>query len=164
MLISHIVAMTKNKLIGKANKLPWHLPADMEYFKEKTIGHVVIMGRKNYEAEGKPLSQRTNIIVTSKANYHAPNCIIVNNMEEAINKAGSIEKDEIFIVGGGEIYKQTMNIINKLYLTVIDLEMDGDVFYPDIDLNSWKMISKNKYQKDKENPYDHTYFVYERKP
>jgi len=162
MIISHIVAITRNKVIGRNNKLPWNLPADMQYFKNTTKGHTVIMGRKNYESEGKPLEERINIIVTRQKGFEAPGCYIVNSIDNAIATAKKFEKKEIFIIGGGEIYRQTLNIINKLYLTVIDIELEGDVFYQQPDLNKWKLISKCYYKKDNVNKFSHTYYVYQR--
>ena len=160
--ISHIVAVSKNNVIGINNQLPWHLPADMSYFKEKTKGHVVIMGRKNYEAEGKVLPDRINIIITRDKNFIAENCIVVHSVEEALVCAKKLEKKEIFIIGGGEIYKQTISLVNRIYITIIEVEIKGEVFYPQINLNQWILKSKTFYKKDKQNIYNHTYYIYDR--
>ncbi len=163
MIVSQIAAMSQNRIIGKNNTLPWKLPADMKYFKDTTNGHVVIMGRKNFEAEGKPLKNRTNIVISHKKDFQATGCINVLSIDEALKKAREIEHEEIFIIGGGIIYKHTLHLTDKIYLTVIHEEFEGDVFFPQIDLNHWKEKSKRFYPKDKYNPYDHTYFVYVKK-
>lgn len=163
MLISHIVAISKNHVIGKNNQLPWHLPADTKYFRDKTLGHVVIMGRKNYEAEGKPLKDRTNIIITRNKNFQAENCLIARSLNQAISIAKPIEKEEIFIIGGGQVYKESLSVVDRLYVTIIDIEIEGDVYYPKIDLNIWKPVSKRNYLADQSNHYNHTYYIFERK-
>ena len=129
---SIIVAITPEKVIGKkGGGLLWHIPGDMRRFKELTTGHVVIMGRKTYETIGKPLPNRTNIILTRDKNYGAPGCLVVPSLEEALEKAKEIENDEIFIMGGGEIYRQAIGKAHKLYLTLVHKNFDGDVFFPD---------------------------------
>lgn len=162
MILSHIVAIGKNNVIGKANQLPWHLPADMKYFRETTKNHVVIMGRKNFEAEEKPLHDRVNIILSRQKEFHIPGCFVVKHIEDALKIAAKYEKDETFIIGGGEIYKLTLPHVQKIYITKIDIEIEGDVYYPDIDYNNWRLVSKRLYQKDHLNRYDHTYFIYEK--
>jgi dihydrofolate reductase len=163
MILSHIVAVSKNYVIGKNNALPWKLPADMQYFKKTTENHVVIMGRKNFEAEGKPLPNRTNIVISKQNNYIAPGCMMAKTIEEAIKLAEKYEKNETFIVGGGEIYNQTLPLTDKLYITMIDMVADGDVYYALPDMNDWKLISQRFYAKDKRNSYNHTYYIYQRK-
>lgn len=163
MIISQIAAISKNYVIGKNNQLPWHLPADMHYFKETTQGHFVIMGRKNYEAEGKPLPDRTNIIITRKENFSAPGCFVFKTIDEALEYCQDQNQQEIFIIGGGEIYKQTLEITQRIYLTIIDIEIDGDVFYPKLNFDDWQVLKKWDYKKDERNEFDHTYYVLERK-
>jgi dihydrofolate reductase len=163
MIVSHIAAISKNRAIGRNNQLPWHLPADTLYFKNTTLGHVVIMGRKNFEAEGKALPQRTNIVVTRNEGFQAQGCIAVNTIDEALKKAKALDEKEVFIIGGGEIYKQTLHLADRLYITIIDMETEGDVFYPEVNWDNWRTISFRHYEKDSNNPFDHDYYIYERK-
>lgn len=163
MIISTIVGMANNRAIGKENDIPWHLPADLKYFKKTTIGKPIIMGRKCYESIGRPLPKRTNIIITRNKDYEAKGCIITHSLQEAIAKAKEEETTEIFIIGGGEIYQKALAIVDKIYLTCIDLVVeDATVFFPNIDSNQWQLIKEEKHQKDKKNPYDYTFKVLKR--
>lgn len=165
MNISIIVAVSRNNVIGKNNSLIWHLPADMKFFKEKTTGHCIITGRKNYESipeKYRPLPNRTNIIVTRQKNYPAPNTIIADSIEQAIEKAKKITDKEIFIIGGGDIFKQSLYLTNIIYLTKIDYLFEGDVFFPEIDLKEWKEISRVKGIIDEKNKYPHEFIVYKK--
>jgi dihydrofolate reductase len=163
MIISSIVATAKNRVIGKDNDMPWHLPADLSYFKRTTTGHHVIMGRKNYEAIGKPLPNRTNIIITRDKSFTCTNCEVLHSLENALRFAQENGENEVFIIGGGTIYEQSKGYWNKLYLTEIDLETDGDVFFPELHWDEWILISEEKYEKDEKNPYDYCFKVFERK-
>jgi|SRR3954470_8436734 len=165
MSISLIVAVGSNNAIGKNNTLIWHLPADMKFFKEKTTGHCIITGRKNYESiplKFRPLSNRTNIIITRQSDYVAPGAIIVDSIDAAIKKAKTMSDDEIFIIGGGDIFKQSIHLADTIYLTRIDQSFDADVFFPDLNLKEWKEVSKVKGTKDEKNPYDFTFYVYKK--
>ena len=143
-MISAIVAMDKNGVIGKDGKIPWHLPKDLKYFKEKTWGHPVIMGRKSFESIGKPLKGRTNIVVSRDPHFEA-DCLTVNSIELAIKVAKYKEGwGEIFIIGGREIYQQTMQYWNRLYLTRVHCKTDGDTRFPTIDFKDWKLISEDR--------------------
>ncbi len=129
--ISLIVAISKNLAIGKGNKLLWYIPADLKRFRQITAGHAVIMGKKTFESIGKPLPNRTNIIVTRDEKFEQPGCIIAHSVDEALYKAKNLEKQEIFIIGGGQIFEQTLHLADKLYLTIIDQEVtDADTFFP----------------------------------
>lgn len=130
-LISIIVAIGKNRELGKNNKLLWHIPADMKRFKEKTRGHAVIMGRKTFESIGKPLANRTNIVITRNRLLHREGVIVAYSLEEAINIARKHEKEEIFIIGGAQIYSQAISLADKLYLTIVKGKYDADVFFPE---------------------------------
>ncbi len=166
MNISIIVAAGSNNAIGKNNSLIWHLPADMKFFKEKTIGHCIITGRKNYESIPKkfrPLSNRTNIIITRQENYHAPGTIITNSLQQAIEKAKEISEKEIFIIGGGDIFKQSLHLVDTIYLTRIEHAFDADVFFPELNLKEWLEISRIKGIKDEKNKYDYSFLVFKRK-
>lgn len=162
MIISQIVAISANFVIAKNNKLPWDLPADMEYFKNVTWGHHVLMGRKNYEAEGKLLEGRINIIITRKSNYNVPGAYIFSNVEDGIDAARKAGEKELFVVGGGQIYRQTLKYTDRLYLTVIHNEFQGDTFYKEFQNEHWETISQITYKADQKNPIDHTYYVMEK--
>ena len=163
MIISQIAAMSKNRIIGNNNQLPWSLPADMTFFKNKTVGHTVIMGKNNYLAEGKPLRDRKNIIVTHNREFKEDGIWIAYSVEEALDIGRKIETEELFIIGGGQIYEQTLKYTQRIYLTVIDAFIEGDVFYPEIDCNNWILLNSRFYMSDKQNPFSHTYYVYNRK-
>ena len=161
MTISIIAAVAKNNVIGKNNDLVWHLPKDLKFFKDKTSGHHIIMGRKNYETLMRPLPNRTSVIITRRKNYQAPGCIVVHSIEEAIAK---VENDaEPFIIGGGQIYRQSMHIANRMYITHIDESFEGDTYFPEIDLHTWKVVSRTNHPADEKNPYAFSIVVYERK-
>jgi len=161
MIISLIAAMDKNRVIGKGGKLPWNLPADMKYFKDKTLGKPVIMGRKTYESVGKPLPNRTNIIVTHNQDYKAEGCIVVHSVDEALKAAENAE--EVMIIGGSQIYEEFLPKANKLYLTIIDTEIEGDTYFPEYKIEEWKEASYEEHERDAENQYDYTFLVFERK-
>ena len=129
--ISIICAISENRAIGKDNKLLWHITNDLNRFKELTSGHVVLMGRNTFLSIGRSLPNRTNIIITQDKRYKAAGCIVCHSLEEAIETAKQYEEDEIFIIGGGQIYKQTIGLVDKLYLTVVESEFEADTFFPD---------------------------------
>lgn len=165
MIISIIVAVSENNIIGKDNSLIWHLPSDMKYFKEKTTGHCVITGRKNYESipeKFRPLPNRTNIVVTRQKDYLAPGAIVIASIEGAIEKAKEIGAEEVFIIGGAEIYKQSMHLADKLYVTKIYYEFEGDVSFPEIDITTWKETKRIDFKADEKNKYDHSFGEYEK--
>src|ERR1035437_8776354 len=125
MIVSLIVAVAENNVIGKDNNLPWHLPADMKYFRDTTLGHCVIMGRKNYDSiplKYRPLEKRTNIVITRQKDFKADNCIVVHSVEEALSEAKRENESEAFIIGGADIYKQTIDVADKIYYTKIRSE------------------------------------------
>lgn len=162
MIISCIVAMAKNRVIGRENDIPWYLPADLQYFKKTTIGRTVIMGRNCYASIGRPLPKRTNIIVTRDPFFISSVCPVAHSIPEALHLAHEAGEEEVFIIGGGQIYDQTMDLWDKLYITEVDTEVEGDVYFPEIDQNVWKLISISAHQKDEKNPFDYTFKVYER--
>ncbi len=145
--ISIIVAVAGEKrVIGKKGGMPWYIPAELKRFKQITMGHPIIMGRRTHESIGKPLPGRTNIIVTHDVEYQSPGCLIAHSLDEAIEKAkGKEGSDEIFVIGGGELYKQALPSANKLYLTYIDKEIEGDVFFPDYS-EFKKIVSESDWQ------------------
>lgn len=163
MVLSIIVAVSEDNVIGKDNALIWHLPADMKFFKEKTVGHCVITGRKNYESipeKYRPLPNRTNIVITRQKKYIAPGAIVVDSLEKAIDRALQTGDDEVFIIGGAEIYKQSINLVDKLYITKIRHKFEGDAFFPEINLENWKEIKRINFSADEKNRYDYTFFEY----
>ncbi len=160
MIISQIVAVSLNNAIGKDNGLPWHMPTDMAYFKNKTWGHYIITGRRNYEAEGKALPGRVNIVLTRNPDYQIADGIVVNELEDAINIARKSGEKELFIVGGAEIYKLAMPVTDRIYLTKIHAHIDGDTFYPELDMNTWEEVSIERKKADATNPFDYDFIIY----
>ena len=162
MIISQIVAVSLNNVIGKDNGLPWHMPTDMAYFKNKTWGHHIVTGRRNYEAEGKALPARVNLVLTRNPGFQIRDGIVVHQLDEAIEIANRSEEDELFIVGGAEIYKLAMQVTERIYLTRIHAQIEGDTFYPELDMTVWKQVSIDRRKADEKNPYDYDFIIYER--
>jgi len=160
--ISAIVAIDQNNGIGENNQLLCKLPDDLKYFKEKTLGHSIIMGRKTYESLGRPLPGRRNIILSKQLDYNVNGCEVYNSIPECMK---NIPDDEVFIIGGESIFKQTLNYCSKIYLTKIDASFQADAFFPTIDLNQWKDVSQNKlvHPIDEKHAYSFRFIVYERK-
>ena len=150
MNISIIVAMSKNRVIGKNNTMPWHLSDDLKNFKSVTTGKTVIMGRLTYESIGKPLPNRKNIVLSR--NLKNSDVIVLNKLEHAIEE--SKEENEIFIIGGQDIYNQTVGMASKIYLTTINENLQGDKYFPEIDLTNWTLVSTRNYQKNENNSHD----------
>jgi len=166
MIISLIAAVTENHVIGKDNDLPWHLPDDMKFFMETTKGHHVIMGRKNYESlppKFRPLPNRTNIVITRQKNFSAPACEVVNSLEAAIEIAKTGSEPEVFVIGGAEIFNQSMHLADRLYITEIKTTLDGDTYFPVIDKNNWTALSKKNHPADERHKYAFDFVTYERK-
>ncbi len=161
MIISIIAAIGKNNVIGSEGKLPWRMKADMKRFVSLTKGKTVVMGRKTYESIGKPLKDRTNIILTRNSEFTADGCTVVNSVDEVFEVVG--DRSEIMVIGGASIYKQFLHRANKMYLTIIDHNFDGDVFFPDFDTDQWNEIEREAHNKDSENPYDYAFVTLERK-
>ena len=162
-IITLIVAASNNNAIGKQNNMPWHLPEDLKFFKNTTWGMPVIMGRKTFESVGKPLPGRTNIIITSNKNWKAENTISTSSIDEAIKVATETNAKEIFITGGGEIYKQTLAFADKVYLTRVDTTIDGDAFFPEMDLEIWEIIFEKQVKADDKNKFDMTFQTWKKK-
>lgn len=162
MIVSAIAAVDRNQVIGKDNGIPWYLPADLQYFKRTTLGHHVIMGRKSFESIGRPLVKRTNIVVTRDLFFTASNCLVAHSLEEAISIAVENEETEAFVIGGGEIYRQSMPFLDRVYLTRVDIEVEGDVFFPELPAEEWKLVSSEPHGPDEKNPMTYAFEVYER--
>ena len=158
-MISIIAAMDKNRLIGQEGRIPWRLPADLAYFKRLTLGHPVIMGRRTFESIGEPLSDRQNVIITANQGYQKKGCAILHSMEDALDFC--MDKD-VFIIGGAQIYREFLPYAERLYITLIDDTFSGDSYFPEIDGNLWKLISKTQGERNEKNPYDYYFLVYER--
>lgn len=161
MIISLIVAMDENRVIGYNNKLPWNLPSELKYFRETTKAKPVIMGRKTYESIGRPMPDRLNIIVTRDKNYKADKCIVVNTKEDAVKTAK--DADEVMVIGGSEIYKLFFPIANRLYLTKVHGNFKGDTSFPEFNEDEWVKVKEKFVEKDSENEYSYTIVVLERK-
>ncbi len=163
-MLSLIVAMDQNRVIGNKGAIPWHLPDDFEYFKALTSGHPVIMGRKTHESIGRTLPKRTNIVITRDTNYLPhPGSFVTRTLEEALNMARKQDgAEEIFIIGGAEIYAMALSMTNRIYLTEIHHAFSGDTFFPDIPKNQWKEISRKKGLRDEKHAFDHDFVIYEK--
>ena len=160
-MISLIFAMGKDNSIGYKNKMPWHLPADLAYFKKATMGLPVIMGRKTFESLGRPLPGRTNIVISRNKEFFHEGCIVVDSVE----KAKELTKDkDCFIIGGAEIYDAFMPIADKMYITEIDSVFQADTFFPQIDYSKWKLVSSVPGVKNEKNPFEYKHLVYEKNP
>lgn len=165
MIVSAIAALSTNRVIGRNNDLPWRLPDDMKFFMNKTKGHHVVMGRKNYDSlheKFKPLPQRTNIVITRQQDFVAPGCIVVNAIEPALELAAKNSETECFIIGGAEIYKLAMPYTTRLYLTEIDAIIEGDTYFPEIDQADWVETSREHHPGDDRHRFPFDIVVYNR--
>ena len=160
-MVTIIAAIAANNALGKDNQLIWHLPADLKRFKKTTLNHAVIMGRKTYESLGKPLPNRTNILITRDKNYKAEGCLVVNSVKEALKAAAEVDENP-FILGGAEIYKQAMPFTDKLDITFVHHQFEADVFFPEIDKTIWKETSLENFKADENNKYDYSFVTFER--
>lgn len=157
MHISLIAAMSKNRVIGNSNALPWHLPADLKHFKKITIGKTILMGRKTYESIGKPLPGRKNIILTREKNFQAPDCLVIHNINELPKE---IIDHEIMVIGGAEIFQLFLAKAQRFYLTLIDAEIAGDIYFPEWNEDDWVEISREEHHADENNPYNYSFVEY----
>ncbi len=168
MTVSLIVAVSANGVIGKDNDLIWYLPRDLNYFKRVTENHVVIMGRRNYESipeKYRPLPKRTNVIVTRQSDYEAPDCELVSSVEEGIELANKLGDQEPFIIGGGQIYQYALdqNLIDRMYITEVHHDFEGDTYFPEVDTSTWKEVNREDHLKDNRHNYAYSFVVYEKK-
>ena len=165
MIRSIIAAVAENNVIGKDNGMVWHLPADLKYFKNKTQGHYVIMGRKTFESLDGQLSGRPTIIVTRKTDYHPQGYYVVHDVQDAFALAKSKGEKEVFILGGAEIYKLTLalDLVDKMYLTEIKASFEGDTFFPAFDRQQWEEVSRASHAPDEKNKYPYAFVEYVRK-
>jgi len=158
-----LVAFDENRVIGKNNTLIWHLPADLKRFKSLTTGHVIIMGRKTFESIGKPLPNRTTIVISRQADLQIEGVIIAHSVEEAILKAKSITREDIFIVGGAEIYALSLALADQILVTQLHDIFEGDAYFPEIPSASWEITEKERGVTDEKNAYQYSYITYTRK-
>jgi dihydrofolate reductase len=158
--ISIITAMARNRVIGKGNRVPWRLPGELQIFKKVTMGHHMVMGRKTYESFNRLLPGRTTVIVTRNPNYKVAGAIVVNSLQAAISACGS--DDEVFIIGGAQLFELALPLADRIYLTTVQAEVEGDTTMPDFDLTGWKQISTQVFKADAKNPYDYHFSVYQR--
>lgn len=166
MYLSLICAMDENMVIGRNNSLPWHLPEDLKYFKRTTMGNSIIMGRKTFESIGKALPGRTNIVITGNRDYEAEGVRVVASLEEAMELAENIAfidgSTEAFVIGGAALYESALPLVQRMHLTLVHAEVDGDTFFPDFDVDEWQEVSREYFEADEANPYDYSICVLER--
>jgi dihydrofolate reductase len=164
MSISLVVAASQNNAIGKDGKLLWHLPNDLKFFKNTTWGMVVIMGRKTFEEVNKPLPGRVNIVITSNAAWQAAGTITASGLQDALEKAALTNCKEIFIIGGGDIYRQSMDMADTIYITRVHSDLEGDTFFPVIDEAKWQFTSNEDFTADEKHAYAYSFQVWKLKP
>jgi len=162
MKVSLIAAMAKNRAIGVNNGLPWRLPADQRYFKAKTMGHSLIMGRRTFESIGeRPLPGRKTIVVSRRRDYAPPGVEVARSLDEALSRA---EGDEVFVAGGEEIFRQTLDRADRLYLTPIDKDFPGDTFFPEFDESAWRLAEREHHAATPEIPFAYSFEIWEKNP
>ena len=161
-MITIIAAIANNNALGKDNDLIWHLPADLKRFKKVTSGHHILMGRNTFESIGKPLPNRTSVIITRNNDYFKDGCLVANSIKEAIDLTD--EKDA-FIIGGAQIYKQALkdNLADRLDITIVHHDFEADVFFPEINMDVWKEVAREDFKADEKNKYDYSFVSYIRK-
>lgn len=158
--ITLIVAAAENNAIGKNNQMPWHLPNDFKYFKSNTIDHTIVMGRKTFESIGRGLPQRRNLVLTTDLTFNADDIDIATNIQEMLRSCR--DEKEIFIIGGAQIYKQTLPLADKVLLTRVHTHLDGDAFFPELPAAQWKLISQEAHPADDRHAYAYTFEVWQR--
>lgn len=162
MIISLIVAMAQNRVIGRDNALPWRLPADLHYFKHTTLGKPIVMGRKTFESIGKPLPGRANIIITQDKNYHAAGCWVVHSIDEALRVTQS--NAEVMVIGGAKLFEQMLPRATRIYLTEIHQDIPGDTYFPELNRAAWRETQRIDCAPDEKNPYAYSFVVLEKAP
>ncbi len=162
MKISLIAALGPDRLIGRQNALPWQLPADLRHFKKLTMGHPIVMGRKTHESIGRPLPGRQNIVISRQPEYRADGCTVAHSLSDAL--AAAKDGDEVFIIGGAAVYQEALPRADRLHLTLIEGQFEGDTFFPDYDPPRWHELSRDRHEADPSNPHAHTFLTLERVP
>jgi len=159
-MLSIIVALSENNVIGTGNRLPWKISADLRRLKNLTMGHHLLMGRKTFESIGRPLPGRVNIIITRNENFKAEGCVVTKSMHEALEV--SRNDSETFVFGGGEIFREAISLVRKIYMTRVHAEIAGDTFFPVLNPDEWKEVSREDHTKDEHNEYDYSFITYDR--
>lgn len=162
-MISLLVAMDKNHVIGFENDMPWHLPGDLKYFKEKTTGHAIVMGRKTFDSIGRVLPHRRNIVLTRNQLDFPEGIEVIHNIDFIHTWKQDHPDEELFVIGGGHLFDQILPIADRMYITEIDEEFPGDTYFPAFDAKDWSLTSSIKGEKCKKNPYDYCFLQYDRK-
>lgn len=166
MKLAMIVAMAENRVIGRDNKLPWYLPNDLKYFKQVSMGKPILMGRKTYDSIGKPLPGRTNIVITRNPEWQAEGVKVVHSLEQALALAESIAEidgaEELMVIGGDQIYQSALPRCDRLYLTEVHAEVEGDAYFPDFDREQFKELARERFEAEGPNPYAYSFVVLER--
>ena len=163
MQISLIVAMSENNMIGAGGDLPWRLSADLRRFKKLTMGHHIVMGRKTYESIGRPLPGRTMVVISRKSDYQAEFGHVVHSVNAALEFARTAGDDEVFVIGGGEIYRQALPLVDRVYLTRVHAEVEGDTVFPAVDFANWTLVEKEECDADGKNQFAHSFCIYNRR-
>jgi dihydrofolate reductase len=158
--VSVIAALAKNRVIGIENRLPWRLPEDLAHFKALTLNHPILMGRKTFESLGRPLPGRTNIVITRNANYKPEGCLVADSIPAALALCADV--DEVFFIGGAELYAQVIPLADRLYLTEVDIEAEGDAWFPDYDTSTFREVSRESHTGEKGDVLEFDFVVYER--
>lgn len=161
--LSLVVAASENNVIGKDNKLLWHLPNDLKFFKNTTWGMPVIMGRKTYDSMGKPLIGRHNIVITRQTDWEAKDVTVVSSLEEAIEAVQQTDALEGYIIGGGQVYEQSIQLADKIYLTRVHTVVEGDTFFPHINEDQFKLVSSLNFEADDKHEFAYSFEIWERK-
>jgi dihydrofolate reductase len=159
-MISIIAAMDEKRLIGANNDLPWHLPADLKRVKQLTTGHTIILGRKNHESIGRPLPDRQNIVLTRDTNYSAPGCDVATSIDEALRISRG---EEIFVFGGANVYAQMMDLAERMYLTLIHHQFEGDTYFPAYNTDHWQELDRQEFDADEKNPFPYAFVTLQRR-
>jgi len=160
MRISLIVAMSENRVIGRHGQLPWRLSSDLQRFKRLTMGHHIIMGRRTFESIGRPLPGRTMVVVTRQMDYQGGEALVAHDIEEAIGSAST--DDMAFIIGGAEVYRQSLTMVDRIYMTLVHTQIQGDAFFPELILDDWQLVDQSRHSADGQNEYEYSFLVYDR--
>lgn len=162
-MLSFIVAMDKNRVIGLNNDLPWYIPNDLKFFKEKTTGHTILMGRKTFDSLGRVLPNRKHVVLTRGQNEFPDEVVVLHEIDQLLAYIKENKDEEIFLIGGGHLFEQMLPYADRLYITEINEAFEGDVFFPEIDHSKWLETSRTKGPRDEKNDYDYDYVTYERR-
>jgi dihydrofolate reductase len=159
--------MSQNRVIGRNNQLPWYLPGDLKYFKQATMGKPIIMGRKTWDSIGRPLPGRMNVVISRNPTWEAPaGTVAASSLNEALKKAGAHAEleggDEVMIIGGGQIYAEALATVDRMYITKVHAEIDGDAFFPEVNWEEWEEVGREDFSASDNNPYDYSFIVYQR--